>query len=113
MQTGMIAPGRDPAQNATDEQHRQIGGRGRREQARGHDGNGHLDHHDLAEDISCRTEERLAQAKRQRNGGGQQDAAPTEVAKSAAMNVMSGSRRRVARAPEKPQSERTRRSMGV
>jgi hypothetical protein len=37
---------------------------------------------------------------------------PTVVANSAAMEVISGSRRRVARAPEKPQSERMNKSTG-
>ena len=63
---------RHPAQNAADEEHRQIGGQGRREQAQSQDGSGDLDHHDLAEGISCRSEKRLAQAEGQREGGGQQ-----------------------------------------
>jgi hypothetical protein len=63
--------GRHTAQNATDKEHGQVGGQSGGEQAQGQDRSGGLDHHDLAEGISCWSEKGLAQAKGQREGGGQ------------------------------------------
>ena len=61
---------RDATLDTADEEHGQIRGQGRREQAHSQDGNGHLDHHDLAKGIPRRSEKWLAQAEGQREGRG-------------------------------------------